>query len=169
MTRLNVYAGLAGFYLLRDDKVSKKHFSEQRLRLPRAKYEIPLVIQDKSFNTDGSLLFANVGLSPEEHTYWSVGFFGDMITVNGKVWPNLDVKRRQYRFRILNGSNSRFYNLSMSNGMEFTQIGSDGGLLKHPAKLTTLLIAPSERADILVDFSEIEPGTSIRMINNAGR
>ena len=167
MTRLNVYAGLAGFYLLREDKVNKKQFSEQRLRLPRAKYEIPLVIQDKQFNTDGSLRFANEGLTPEEHPYWAVGFFGDVIVVNGKIWPNLDVKRRQYRFRILNGSNSRFYNLRMSNGMEFTQIGSDGGLLKHPAKMTSLLLGPSERADILVDFSGIKPGTSIRLLNDA--
>ena len=167
MTRLNVYAGLAGFYLLREDKACKKKFSEKRLNLPSDKYEIPLVIQDRMFNTDGSLLFANQGLSPDEHPYWAVGFFGDTIVVNGKVWPNLDVERRQYRFRVLNGSNSRFYNLSLSNGMEFTQIGSDGGLLKHPVKLTSLLLAPSERADILVNFSDIEPGTSIRLLNDA--
>lgn len=167
MTRLNVYAGLAGFYLLRDDKVSKKRFSEHRLKLPRGNYEIPLVIQDKMFNTDGSLLFVNEGLSSEVNPYWAVGFFGDVIVVNGKVWPNLDVERRQYRFRILNGSNSRFYNLSMSNGMTFTQIGTDGGLLRHPAELSSLLLAPAERADILVNFSEVEPGTSIRLINDA--
>ncbi|NLL73369.1 MAG: multicopper oxidase domain-containing protein, partial [Clostridiales bacterium] len=167
ITRLNVYAGLAGFYLLREDKACKKKFSEKRLNLPSDKYEIPLVIQDRMFNTDGSLLFANQGLSPDEHPYWAVGFFGDTIVVNGKVWPNLDVERRQYRFRVLNGSNSRFYNLSLSNGMEFTQIGSDGGLLKHPVKLTSLLLAPSERADILVNFSDIEPGTSIRLLNDA--
>lgn len=167
MTRLNVYAGLAGFYLLRDKKVSKKRFSEHRLNLPCGKYEIPLIIQDKMFNTDGSLLFANEGLTPEVNPYWAVGFFGDVIVVNGKAWPNLEVERRQYRFRILNGSNSRFYNISMSNGMEFTQIGSDGGLLRNPAKLTSLLLAPSERADILVDFSRAEPGTNFKLINDA--
>ena len=107
-----------------------------------------LLIQDKMFNTDGSLLFNNEGLTPQVNPYWSPGFFGDIIVVNGKAWPNLNVERRQYRFRILNGSNSRFYNLSLSNGMEFIQIGSDGGLLKHPVKLTSLLLAPSERADM---------------------
>ncbi|HPU63514.1 MAG TPA: multicopper oxidase domain-containing protein, partial [Mobilitalea sp.] len=167
MTRLNVYAGLAGFYLLRDEKASKKKFSEQRLNLPTGDFEIPLIIQDKMFNTDGSLLFINEGTTPEENPYWSPGFFGDVIVVNGKVWPNLDVERRQYRFRILNGSNSRFYNLSFSNGMKFTQIGSDGGLLKYPAELQSLLLAPGERADILVDFSGIEPGTKILLLNNA--
>ena len=167
MTRLNVYAGLAGFYLLREEKPGKKKYSEQRLKLPEGDYEIPQVIQDKMFNSDGSLLFANEGLNPDVHPYWAVGFFGDVIVVNGKVWPNLDVERRQYRFRILNGSNSRFYNLKLSNGMEFIQIGSDGGLLKHPARLTSLLLAPAERADILVNFSDIEPGTSIRLLNDA--
>lgn len=167
MTRLNVYAGLAGFYLLRDENTSKKQFSEERLDLPTGEYEIPMVIQDKMFNTDGSLLFTNEGLNPEVNPYWSPGFFGDVIVVNGKVWPNLDVERRQYRFRILNGSNSRFYNLSFSNGMKFVQIGSDGGLLKHPAEMVSLLLAPAERADILVDFSGIEPGTKIRLINDA--
>lgn len=148
ITRLNVYAGLAEFYLLRDGKAGKKQFSEKRLDLPSGDYEIPLLIQDKMFNTDGSLLFNNEGLTPQVNPYWSPGFFGDIIVVNGKAWPNLNVERRQYRFRILNGSNSRFYNLSLSNGMEFIQIGSDGGLLKHPVKLTSLLLAPSERADM---------------------
>lgn len=167
ITRLNVYAGLAGFYILRDDKVSKKQFSEQRLDLPSGDYEIPLLIQDKMFNTDGSLLFNNEGTNPDINPYWTPGIFGDVIVVNGKAWPNLDVERRQYRFRVLNGSNSRFYNLYMSNGMKFIQIGSDGGLLKHPVELTSLLLAPSERADILVDFSDVEPGTKIILMNDA--
>lgn len=169
MTRLNVYAGLAGFYLLRDGRKTRhqRHYTEGRLTLPQGKYEIPLVIQDKLFNTDGSLLFNDTGLAPDVHPYWVPGLIGDTIVVNGKVWPNLDVDRCQYRFRILNGSNTRFYNFFLSNGMEFTQIGSDGGLLNKPVKLTSLLIAPSERADILVDFSEIAPGTTIRLLNDA--
>lgn len=167
LTRLNVYAGLAGFYLLRDGKKRNKYFSEKRLNLPKGKYEIPLVIQDKSFYTDGSLQYANAGLNPDIHPYWTPGFAGNTITVNGKVWPNLNVDRCQYRFRILNGSNGRFYNLSLSNGMKFTQIGSDGGLLKSPAELSQLLIAPSERADILIDFSGMEPGTTVRFLNDA--
>ena len=162
ITRLNVYAGLAGFYLLRDCSGP-----EGRLCLPKGKYEIPLVIQDRMFHTDGSLLFNNVGVNPDIHPYWVPEFFGDTIMVNGKVWPNLNVDRRQYRFRVLNGSNARFYHLKMSNGMTFTQIGTDGGFLPKPAELTSLLIAPGERADLLVDFSQIPPGTKIRLLNDA--
>lgn len=164
ITRLNVYAGLAGFYLLRD----KGHSSlDKKLCLPSGKYEIPLAIQDRMFHTDGSFLFTNVGNIPEVHPYWNPEFFGDTIMVNGKVWPNLNVERHQYRFRVLNGSNARFYNLKMSNGMTFLQIGSDGGFLPKPAELTSLLIAPGERADILVDFSILAPGTKVRLLNNA--
>lgn len=164
ITRLNVYAGLAGFYLLRD----KDHFSlDKKLCLPSGKYEIPIVIQDRMFNTDGSLLFTNVGNIPDVHPYWNPEFFGDTIMVNGKVWPNLDVDRRQYRFRVLNGSNARFYNLELSNGMPFIQIGSDGGFLPKPAELKSLLIAPGERVDILIDFSRLIPGSKVRLLNNA--
>ncbi len=164
ITRLNVYAGLAGFYLLRD----KNHCSlDETLCLPSGKYEIPLVIQDRMFNTDGSLLFNNVGINPDIHPYWVPEFFGDTIMVNGKVWPNLNVDLHQYRFRILNGSNARFYNLKMSNGMAFTQIGTDGGFLPKPVELASLLIAPGERADIVVDFSQLTPGTKIRLLNYA--
>ena len=169
MTRLNVYAGLAGLYLLRDGRKSKhlRHYTEGRLNLPQGKYEMPLVLQDKSFYTDGSLLFNNSGNTPETHPYWVPGFSGDIMVVNGKVWPNLNVDRCRYRFRVLNASNTRFYNLFLSNGMELTQIGSDGGLLNKPVRLFSLLLAPGERADILVDFSETDPGTTIRLLNNA--
>ncbi len=169
ITRLNVYAGLAGFYLLRDGKKGENHclHPERKLKLPRGKYEIPIVIQDRMFNTDGSLLFPNVGVNPDIHPYWVPEFFGDTIMVNGKVWPNLDVDRHQYRFRVLNGSNARFYNLKLSNGMEFIQIGTDGGFLPKPVRLTSLLLAPGERADILIDFSNTAPGTSIILQNDA--
>jgi FtsP/CotA-like multicopper oxidase with cupredoxin domain len=164
ITRLNVYAGLAGFYLLRD----KNHSSlDKKLCLPSGKYEIPLAIQDRMFNTDGTFAFNNVGINPDIHPYWVPEFFGDTIMVNGKVWPNLNVDRHQYRFRVLNGSNARFYNLRMSNDMTFIQIGTDGGFLPKPAELDALLIAPGERADILVDFSQVAPGTIIRLLNEA--
>ncbi|SEW14926.1 multicopper oxidase family protein [[Clostridium] fimetarium] len=162
-TRLNVYAGLAGFYLLRDYYNGSKKKSE----LPEGKYEIPIVIQDRSFYTDGSFSFYNEGINPEIHPYWVPEFLGNTIMVNGSVWPNLNVERRQYRIRLLNGSNARFYNLEMSNRMKFIQIGTDGGFLPEPVVLSTLLIAPGERADILVDFSHLEPGTSIKLLNNA--
>ena len=131
MTRLNVYAGLAGFYLLRD---RRELCRRQDFELPGHKYEIPIVIQDRSFNTDGSLWFTETGVNPDIHPYWDPEFFGDAIMVNGRVWPNLDVERRQYRFRLLNGSNARFYRLRFSNGMGFIQIGTDGGFLPRPGR-----------------------------------
>ena len=164
ITRLNVYAGLAGFYLLRDKDPKSL---DEKLCLPSGKYEIPLAIQDRTFRTDGSLFFDYVGNNPDIHPYWVPEFFGDTIMVNGKVWPNLNVDRHQYRFRILNGSNARFYNLKLSNGMTFIQIGSDGGFLPKPVELSSLLIAPGERADILVDFSQMLPGSTIKLLNEA--
>lgn len=160
-TRLGVYSGLAGFYLLRDPK------NKIVQNLPKGPYEIPLVIQDRSFNRDGSLLYPNKGVNPDIHPYWIPEFFSNAITVNGRVWPNLCVERRQYRFRLLNGSNARVYNLKLSNHQSFIQIGSDGGLLPFPVKLNELLIAPGERADILIDFSHLDPETSIILTNDA--
>ncbi|MHB8124575.1 MAG: multicopper oxidase family protein [Desulfitobacteriaceae bacterium] len=164
LTRLNVYMGLAGFYLLRDPH---NPLDEKHSKLPHGKYEIPIVIQDRSFYDDGSLLFPNNGVNPDIHPYWRPAFIGNTIMVNGKVWPNLDVKPRQYRFRILNGSNTRFYNLAFSNQMPFMQIGTDGGYLPKPVQLVSLLISPGERADILVDFSQLSPDTKLILTNTA--
>jgi spore coat protein A, manganese oxidase len=163
-TRLNVIMGLAGFYLLRDPG---NPLDGPDSVLPRGQYEIPIVIQDRSFNEDGSFAFPTVGVNPDIHPYWVPEFFGDTIMVNGKVWPNLDVEPRQYRFRVLNGSNARFYNLSFDNQMPFVQIGSDGGYLPKPVEMTSLLIAPGERADILVDFSLLSAGTKLVLTNDA--
>ncbi|MFZ5643229.1 MAG: multicopper oxidase family protein [Bacillota bacterium] len=165
LTRLNVIMGLAGFYLLRDPHNyldDGKHSV-----LPLGKYEIPLAIQDRSFFDDGSLAFPNNGVNPDIHPYWRPTFLGNTIMVNGRVWPNLDVEPRQYRFRILNGSSTRFYNLMFSNQMPFIQIGTDGGYLPQPVQLVSLLISPGERADILVDFSQLSPGTQLILTNNA--
>ena len=174
ITRLNVYAGLAGFYLIRekdnckyDNGCNDNGGCNKRIILPKGRYEIPLVIQDRSFNSDGSFSFTTEGNNPDIHPYWAPEFFGDTIMVNGKVWPNLDVERRQYRFRLLNGSNARFYNLRMSNGMKIVQIGTDGGFLPEPVELNSLLIAPGERADVLIDFSDIAPDTAILLLNDA--
>lgn len=87
--------------------------------------------------------------------------------VNGRVWSNLNVERTQYRFRVLNGSNARFYKLQFSNKMTFIQIGGDGGYLPSPVNLSSLLLAPGERADIVVDFSEIPAGTKLILTNDA--
>lgn len=161
ITRINVLSGLAGFYIIRDSN------SQLTDLLPNSDYEMPLVIQDRSFQDDGSFYFPSQGTNPDVHPYWHSEFLGNTIIVNGKVWPNMNVKQGQYRFRIINGSNARFYELKFSNNMAFFQIGSDGGYLKSPAPLTSLLLAPAERADILVDFSSIPAGQKITLQNDA--
>ena len=168
MTRLNVYAGLAGFYLLRDPNSPLDFPGKGYLDvLPRGEREIPLLIQDRSFYTDGSLAFNDTSLDPAVHPYWFPGFIGDFIMVNGKTWPRLEVERGRYRFRILNGSNDRFYRFTFSNGMHFIQIGTDGGYLERPAAVSSLLLAPAERADVIVDFSRLAPGAGVTLLNDA--
>jgi spore coat protein A len=164
VTRLNVMSGLAGFYLIREPKTGTDKVADM---LPTGKYEIPLAIQDRTFNTDGSIYYPSIGVEFATHPYWVNTFLGKTNMVNGKVWPNMNVDKGQYRFRILNGSNSRFYNLSFSNGMSFIQIGSDGGYLKAPVTLTSLLLAPAERADIIVDFSSLSSGEKVILKNSA--
>ena len=161
VTRTNVMSGLAGFYMLRDpvDPIASL--------LPSGKYDMPLVFQDRTFNTDGSLWFDTVGLNVDVHPYWMPEFFGNTIMVNGKVWPNMDVDKGQYMFRLLDGSNARFYTITFSNGMPFKVIGTDGGYLRAPATVTKLTIAPGERYVVLVDFSSLAPGTKVVMLNNA--
>src|SRR5215510_7071982 len=163
MTRLMVAAGLEGTYLIRDrnDPIAPL--------LPSGKFEMPLMLTDRAFNTDGSIHFTQVGDNPDIHPYWDPEYFGDTLLVNGKVWPNMKVERRQYRFRIVNGSNARFYNLKLSNGQSFIQIGGDGSYLPAPVTLTEALIAPSERADILIDFSNLPAGTKIILQNTANQ
>jgi len=162
ITRLNNYAGLGGgLYIVRDDH-------EDSLGLPSGRYEIPLAIQDRYFNSDGSLLYPveDNGGDPDTRVppIWIPEFFGDTVLVNGKVWPYLEVEPRKYRFRILNGSNSRFYHMTLQEstvtgqqlgrpGPVFYQIGSDGGLLPAPVARTDLLMAPAERIDVVIDFS----------------
>src|SRR5499427_6648980 len=164
MTRLNIAAGLEGTYILRDPA----HDTVAPL-LPQGRFEVPLFIMDRAFNTDGSIHFTQVGDNPGIHPYWDPEYFGDTILVNGKVWPNFNVDRHQYRFRIVNGSNARFYNLKLSNVMSFIQIGADGSYLPASATLTEALIAPAERADILIDFSRVPAGTKIVLQNTANQ
>jgi FtsP/CotA-like multicopper oxidase with cupredoxin domain len=159
ITRLNVYAGLAGFYLIRDQFDTGQPGNPLGLPAPYGTYEIPLVLQDKSFNADGTLFYNPVPWVPE--------FFGDVSVVNGKVWPDLNVDRGLYRFRIVNGSNARFYNLRLSTGQPIVQIGTDGGLLNAPVNVGQLLLAPGERADALIDFSALPSGTRVVLTNNA--
>ncbi|MGI8988227.1 MAG: multicopper oxidase family protein [Bryobacteraceae bacterium] len=207
-TRLNVYAGLAAPYILRD---SFENWLIQLGVLPSGPYEVPLVIQDKIFNSDGSLGY------PDEYdkTRWTYGpddnppakvkypnlpvpscvpeFFGDTILVNGAVYPVLNVERRAYRFRILNASQARFYNLQLfyakagqpteantsAPGPSFIQIGTEGGFLPVPVVIRSgtpfgskpipynLLLAPAERADVIIDFSSVPAGSKLILYNNA--
>ena len=170
ITRLNVYAGLAGFYLIRDDQ-------EDALNLPNGPYEIPLMIQDRKFGVDGTLLYP----PPHNgtHPMWMQEFFGDTICVNGCAAPFLEVEPRKYRFRLVNGSNARFYHLKLvpaaatgepngrpADAPPFRQIGSDGGLLPAPLQSHYLIFAPGERFDLLIDFSE-HKGENLALINDA--
>ena len=108
ITRINVMSGLAGFYLLRDTVTRLGRI------LPSGEFEVPLAIQDRTFNPNGSFYFPTVGLNPTIHPYWMPEFFGDTIMVNGLVWPNMNVDKGTYRLRLLDGSNARFYNLESS-------------------------------------------------------
>jgi spore coat protein A len=170
ITRLNVYAGLAGLYLVRDDE-------EDGLNLPRGPFEIPLIIQDRTFNIDGSLRYptAQAGTHPQ----WIQEFLGDSVCVNGKVMPFLETEPRKYRFRLLNASNSRFYHLRLAridrtgrpgerpaDALLFHQIGTDGGLLPRTLTLRALVVAPGERIDFILDFSGHWRGR-FAMINDA--
>jgi spore coat protein A len=164
-TRLNVYRGLAGFYLLRDlDSIDTG--IPMPGGLPAGAYEMGIVFQDRQFDTTGQLLFPDGypgGLNgdppnPDIHPFWIPEFFGDVMVVNGKAWPYLEVEPRRYRFRFLNGCNSRFLLLNFvghGSGPKLWQIGTDGGLLNAPVLLNKgLFLAPGERADVIIDFAQ---------------
>jgi spore coat protein A, manganese oxidase len=144
INRLNMFAGLFGLFIVRDSL-------EDSLNLPRGKYEIPLVLCDRLFDTSGQLYYP---VSADPHAPWVPEFFGNAILANGKLFPYLDVEPRKYRFRVLNGANGRFFHLSFSTGQNFHQIGTDQGLLPAPVLLKNLSLAPAERADLIVDFTD---------------
>ena len=226
MTRLNVYAGPAGFWLIRggpDDMVIDTR-NGRPATLPGPPpgtwpadpfgtyYEIPIVVQDRSFNENGSLFYPDNraffegleysqlkipftydqwGIHPDPNGWglgcddlvsdvapiWQPEFFGNTMVVNGQTWPFLDVEQRRYRFRMLNGCNSRFLILQFADPrVDVWQIGADGGFLPAPVRLTdypypgssggaTLLMAPAERADIIIDFTNVPVGTEVLMLN----
>ena len=177
-TRTNVYSGLAAFYLLRDQYDTG--LDNNPLGLPADNYEIEMAIQDRQFDTNGQLLFPDgfpAGLNgpptnPTVHPYWIPEFIGDVIVINGDSWPFLNVEPRRYRFRMLDGSNARFYSMKLmsKNGktLPIWQIGTDGGLLDAPVKIANeLLIAPGERADVIIDFTGIANGTEFILYNSA--
>lgn len=157
-TASQVFKGLAGIFLINDSE-------EAALNLPSSENEIPLVIQDKRFSSTG------IVYSPSMMDNMN-GYMGDKILVNGVISPFKEVSTRYYRLRILNGSNSRIYNLAFSNNIDFTIIGNDGGLLKYPITVKSILLAPGERLDVLVNFAGATIGTEIflqsNMFNTAG-
>jgi len=144
INRLNIFAGLAGAYILHDQV-------EDALHLPAGKYEIPLVICDRMFDKDGQLYYP---VSDKPDHPWIPEFFGDAHLINGKLFPFVEVEPRKYRFRILNAANGRFYHLGLSNKLPFHQIGTDQGLLAAPVIAQQIMIAPGERLDLIVDFKE---------------
>ncbi len=170
IARLNLYAGLAGFYFLRDER-------EFRMNLPSGEYEVPLMLQDRTCNDQGRLVYAPTqddgsSLPPGR---WGPQFFGELPVVNGVVSPFLEVEPRRYRLRVVNAANARFFNLYMNLAksptdipslVSFHQIGSDGGLLRSAAELQHLLLGPAERGDLIVDFSGVE-GRTVTLSNNA--
>src|SRR5690348_15131934 len=160
ITKLDVYAGLAGLWIVRDER-------ERELGLPEGPpFEVPLLIQDRNFDLDGRLLHKT---DPEV-----MEAFAPFTVVNGKVWPVLDVQPTTYRFRMLNGSNARTYRLVLVRDgapelERITQIGTDHGLLRVPVAVPSegIVLASAERADLLVDFSDLEPGTDLTLLNTA--
>src|SRR6202161_2553738 len=143
INRLNIYAGMFGQFLIRDD-------FEDALNLPKGAFEIPLVIYDRLLKQDGQLDYP---VSGDPARPWVPEVFGDVMLVNGKAFPFLNVEPRKYRFRVLNASNGRFLHLSLSEGQTFHQIGTDQGLLQAPVRLERSLLAPGERSDLVIDFS----------------
>jgi bilirubin oxidase len=206
MTRLNVYAGPAGYWLIRGGMYDKElgYVAPGVGDDPLGEYtEIPIVIQDRSFNANGSLYYpdnraffegldpnklqipfipdiACDGLPSDVSPIWNPEFFGNMMVVNGFTWPKLEVEQRRYRFRFLNGCNSRFLVLKMTKNprtnndgfnvpdpnIRFWQIGAEQGFLPSPAMLDHLLMAPAERADVIVDFTNFPVGTEIYLVND---
>ena len=196
MTRLNVYAGPAGFYIIRggpagDDAVLDSRFGttavlpgpapKENDKFPSNKtyYEIPIAIQDRSFNADGSLFYPKTREFFDKFTgpfipftdvspIWNPEFFGNVMMVNGNTWPFQTVEQRRYRLRFLNGCQSRFLILDFSNipGVKVWQIGNEGGFLASPVNLSSdhgnhLLMGLAERADLIVDFTNVPVGNYV--------
>ena len=192
MTRLNVYAGPAGFFLIRggpgDAVFDGRTGRPATLPGPApaigdppgtAYYEIPIAVQDRAFDTSGALFYPDTRAFFDEidgpylpetdlSPIWNPEFFGNTMMVNGSTWPFLDVEQRRYRFRFLNGCDSRFLILDFSRipGVEVWQVGNEGGFLPDPVNLMELnggrlLMALAERADLIVDFGNVPLGRHV--------
>lgn len=149
--------GLAGLYMISDP-------AESRLKLPKGKYDIPLMIQDRAFLSSGMFEYDR----EKDPNLFVHGLFGDLVLVNGVYAPYLEVEATKYRFRMVNGSNSRFYDLKFENGASFVVIGSDGGLLQKPRTVNLFRLGTGERADIIMDFSQFPVGAEFLLLNELG-
>lgn len=156
LTRINLLAGLIGAYIVRHSDV------EAPLGLPNDdEFDRPLIVFDRSFRTDGSIYMNSTGNNPSIHPQWQPEYFGDAIIVNGKAWPYMLVRRRKYRFRIINASNARFFKFFFTNGLGFIHVASDSSYHERPIMVNEILLAPSEIADVVVDFSKTKSNTAI--------
>jgi len=147
-TGRNNYRGLNGFYIIEDDE-------ERDLNLPKGRYDVPLVLHDRTFNKDGSFRY--------RHTVDHL--LGDIYLVNGRPMPYMKVANRKYRFRILNASNSRGYRLALDSGDPLVQIASDQGLLAAPYPAPEIPLWPAERAEVVIDFSKYPIGTNVVLLD----
>jgi FtsP/CotA-like multicopper oxidase with cupredoxin domain len=148
MTARQVYKGMAGMITISDA-------NEQKLGLPHGEYDVPLVIQDRTFDADNQLLYLH---SMHEKM---LGFLGTTVLVNGQPNKEFEVKSRAYRFRALNGSNSRIYKLGWDDGTPLIAIGTDGHLLETPETKPYIMMAPGERVDLWLDFSGRAVGSKL--------
>jgi spore coat protein A, manganese oxidase len=153
-TAFNTYMGLSGLYIVQDQ-------TELDLPLPKGRYDVPMILQDKMFTASGALDYNNNG---------NKGSYGDIVLINGVPWPVMQVERRKYRFRILNGSTSRSYRLRLTRSgggrnPQFTMIGTDAGLMGAPVQVTDFRIGMAERYEFVIDFAEFPIGTQITMRN----
>jgi FtsP/CotA-like multicopper oxidase with cupredoxin domain len=177
LTGQQAYAGLAGLFIVTDPE-------ETALKLPSGAYEVPIVLQDRTLDTNNQLLYLgskigtprnnNIGnmggMNNSDRSGSSMGdmssmmgFLGQQIFINGKPKFTLAAATQVYRLRILNGSNARIYKLGWSNGDPLTVIGTDGSLLTQPVQKKYVMLAPGERIDVWADFSKLKVGTEISL------
>ena len=152
ITRLNVYAGLVGAFIVRDAE-------EQALGLPTGEYDIPLILCDRLVAQDGQLYYP---VSDDPSAPWVMQCLGNLTLCNGKIFPYFEVEPRRYRFRLINVANTSFFDLSLSHDRAFQQIASDQGLLSAPLERDRIELYPAERADVVIDFSSLA-GQSVQL------
>jgi spore coat protein A len=156
ITRLNIFAGLFGAFIIRDP-------AEQALNLPDGPFDIPIVLYDRTLDHDGQLLYP---ASATPGAPFVSEFYGNAVVCNGKIFPYLEVEPRRYRLRLLNAANGRSFHLTLTGNRPFHQIGSDLGLLQSPVELRSLVLVPAERGEVIIDFASLD-GQEVQLRNDA--